>query len=71
MLPDPGAEIHYVIMDTETPGAPHPRHVKARLDSVSSDQKAALSYGGSRYVGVKLALSREPGTWHPIGGYGC
>ena len=48
-------------------------HTQAVIERVGDKNVCDLRVGKqlSLKTGVKLALSREAGTWHPIGGFGC
>jgi hypothetical protein len=79
MIPKVGHIVHYVgESHKETPAK---KHFRAKLVSVSEPVKGSKKYFADLEVQIgenrikvhmrPMALSRERGSWHPIGGFGC
>lgn len=74
--PQVGQIVHYVMEASKVYGK---RHLNAVICGVSTPTKfksqkictlSLVDYDGEQ-IDVPMALSREAGTWHQIGGYGC
>ena len=79
--PEAGQVVHYVSHVGEISEFMPKKHIKATIVEVQGGQKKrckldvkyqdAIVQIKATVSGIPLALSREGGTWHPIGGYGC
>jgi len=79
--PKEGDVVHYVSKLGEVSEFSPKKHVKATIVEIQGGQKTqcklSINYQdevvkfSTTIEGIPLALSRESGTWHPIGGYGC
>jgi hypothetical protein len=67
-----GDEVHFVrYRHTNLPGTEHmPCKVKA-FARRNEKWIATLEVENGEMPNAVMALSREVGTWHPVGGYGC
>jgi hypothetical protein len=68
-----GDSVHFVTYKPDAFGATEHREARIRGLRHKGDKWVASVEldDGKVFANINMAISREAGTWHPIGGYGC